>query len=406
MLASFLLSNFFGSASSCDRYLMDSAIPGFGRGIYAGRNFQAEDTVEISPSLLVKNKFAMENQLQYFVYATDDAVYDAMIFGEGMMYNSLDKENIVHEWAEDALPGFDSLYEEPYTNYTSFKYIAEQGVRVGEEFFVNYGTEWFEQRAQKPISSADIVRRRYSLKDLEQFGFCLSDTYLSHSSIPMAGRGMFSKKAYKKGETVMISPVLLLPKHDVELTADSSVLMNYCISSNQSNVALLPISVGGMINHGGTTSNVEVIWGTDASTESHLSWSVTHLSTLNYAPLSINYVAKRPILIGEEITLSYGENWEKAWLEHLHALQVWNEKYSSSGHYMKPQFRHMLEAPLGMFPQNFYQECFGTHCQKISSADLREENKNKIAEALSYAQRNFEAERLEKECSATDACAT
>jgi hypothetical protein len=406
MLLIFLLSNFFDYATSCDRYLMDSVIPGFGRGIYAGKNFREEETVEISPSLLIKNKFAMENQLQYFVYATDDEVYDAMVFGEGMMYNSLDNENIVHEWADETLPGFDSLYDEPYTNSTSFKYLAEQNVRLGEEFFVNYGAEWFQQRAQKPISSADIVRRRYSLKDLEQYGFCLSDTYLSHSSIPMAGRGMFSKKAYKKGETVMISPVLLLPKYDVELTADSSVLVNYCVSSNQSNVALLPISIGGMINHGGTGSNVEMMWATDTSTESHLSWPVTHLSALNYAPLSIKYVAKCPIVIGEEITVFYGEEWEKAWLEHLDALQLWNEKESNFGHFMKPQFRHMIEAPLGMFPQNFYQECFGKQCNGRSGSIWREGNKEKIAKAFTYAQLNFEAKRGDKECSATDACLT
>jgi hypothetical protein len=378
---------------------MDSVVPGFGRGIYAGKNYKVDETVEVSPSLLIKNSFAMENQLQYFVYATDDEAYDAIVFGEGMMYNSLDTENLVHQWA-DELQGFDSLYEEPFTNYTSFKYTTEHSVRLGEELFVNYGIEWFEQRSQQPIKSSDVSKRRYSLADLDTYGFCLSNTYISESSIPMAGRGLFSHKPYKQGETVIISPVLLLPRLDVESTADSSVLINYCLTSNQSSVALLPISAGGMINNGGISSNVEIMWETDTSTQSHLSWPTSHLASLNYAPLSAKYVAKRPIMIGEEITLSYGEEWERNWMKYLDDLRIWSEKYSSyGGHFMKPQFRHMIEVPLGMFPETFFHECFGKKCHAESKLS-KEANEKKILEAVKYANLNFRVERMTEECSA------
>ena len=374
---------------------MDSVVPGFGRGIYAGKNYKGDETVEVAPSLLVKNSFAMKNQLQYFVYATDDEAYDAIVFGEGMMYNSLDTENLVHQWA-DELQGFDSLYEEPFTNYTSFQYTTEHTVRLGEELFVNYGAEWFEQRSQQPIKSSDVSKRRYSLADLQKFGFCLSDTYISQSLIPMAGRGLFSHKPYKVGETVIISPVLVLPSEDVESTADSSVLINYCLTSNQSSVAMLPISAGSMINHGGISSNVEIMWETDTGTQSHLSWPPNRLASLSYAPLSVKYVAKRPIFIGEEITVSYGEDWERHWMKYLNDLSVWNEEYSNyGGHFMKPQFRHMIEVPFGMFPETFFGECFGKKCH-VGPKLSREVNEKKISEAVKYANLNF---RLREECS-------
>lgn len=392
-LFSLLFVSFLSFILSCDRYLMSSVNPEFGRGIYAGKNFKVEDIVEISPSLLVKNTFAMENQLQYFVYATDDEVYDAIVFGEGMMYNSLDTENLVHEWNENKLPGFDSLYEESYTRYTSFKYTAQESIRTGEELFVNYGKDWFEQRSHSPITSSEIIKRRYSSKDLEKYGFCLSDTYISSSSIPLAGNGLFSKKAYKKGDIVMLSPVLILPKQDVELTIDSSLLINYCITSNNSDVALLPISVGGMINHGGKTSNVEIMWHLESDTESYLSQSPKNLSKLNYAPLSIKYVAKKPILIGEEITVNYGIEWEKEWFKHLNDLKNWNEKYFNYGHFLKPQFRKMIEAPIGMFPENFYGSYFGSdknYNDNTKRELLKLEQTNKYIEAMNYAQSNFD----------------
>lgn len=364
---------------------MSSINPEFGRGIYAGRNYKEEDIVEISPSLLIKNTFAMENQLQYFVYATDDSIYDAIVFGEGMMYNSLDKENLAHEWNDDKLPGFDSLYNEPYTTYTSFKYIAQKSIRVGDELFVNYGKEWFEQRSHNPISSSEIINRRYSLKDLEKYGFCLSDTYVSLSSIPLAGNGLYSKKAYKKGDIVMLSPVLILPKQDIiDLTIDSSLLINYCITSNNSDIALLPISVGGLINHGGKKSNVDVMWHLESDTKTYLSESPIKLSKLNFAPLSIKYVANRPILIGEEITVNYGLEWEKEWYEYLVNLKDWNKKHFNHGHFMKPQFRKMIEAPNGMFPDHFYN----VH---LSSNKNNENYSNeKYEEAISYAKSNFD----------------
>jgi hypothetical protein len=390
------LVNLFKPSFSCDRYLMDSVVSGFGRGIYAGKNYKVDETVEVSPSLLIKNSFAMENQLQFFVYATDDENYDAIVFGEGMMYNSLDTENLVHQWAGE-LHGFDSLYEEPFTNYTSFKYTVERGVRLGEELFVNYGIEWFQQRSQQPIESTEVTKRRYSLADLEKYGFCLSNTYISQSSIPMAGQGLFSHIPYRKGDTVILSPVLVLPRADVESTADSSVLINYCLTSNQSGVALLPISAGGMINNGGISSNVEIVWETDLRTKSHLSWPAKNLASLNYAPLSLKYVAKRPILIGEEITVSYGEEWERNWMKYLDELSAWNEEYSSYGHFMKPQFRQMIEVPSGMFPDTFY-ECIGKRCS-VDPKLSKETNEKKISEALKYANLNFRVGRMSEECS-------
>lgn len=367
---------------------MNSVIPGFGRGIYAGKNYYVDDTIEISPSLLVKNEFAMENQLQYFVYATEDEYYDAIVFGEGMMYNSLDAENAAHEWATE-LPGYDSLYDQPFTNYSFFRYTVQKPVRIGEEFFVNYGNEWFTQRSQKPKTANEILKRRYSTIEMYKYGFCLSDVYVADSLIPIAGKGLFSKKSYVPGDTVTISPVLILPREDVESTADSSVLINYCLTSDRSVVAMLPISIAGMINHGGIASNVQILWENDTSTAENLQIPVSLLGSLSFAPLTIKFIATRPISIGEEITMSYGQVWEKKWLEYLSSLQVWIKKYPGLGHYMKPQFRQMIEAPSELFPPTFYGECFGKRCSPNLENAIVEPNEDMLGKAFRYADANF-----------------
>ncbi len=59
-----------------------------------------------------------------------------------------------------------------------------------------------------------------------------------------------------------ISPVLIIPKHMLDKTASTSVLMNYCMISdkNTSDVALLAIGLGGIMNHGGADANVQIKW--------------------------------------------------------------------------------------------------------------------------------------------------
>ena len=49
-----------------------------------------------------------------------------------------------------------------------------------------------------------------------------------------------------------VSPVLILPKHEVKRESNvRSVLLNFCFSRPGSDVALFPIGYGAVCNHGG-----------------------------------------------------------------------------------------------------------------------------------------------------------
>jgi len=95
-------------------------------------------------------------------------------------------------------------------------------VKAGEEFFLNYGGDhWFEDRGisvlkgdkDKEIEETNPIPKETLLKE----GFCLSDVYVAESrEIALGGYGLFARRAFKKGEIVTVSPVLALPRSEVE----------------------------------------------------------------------------------------------------------------------------------------------------------------------------------------------
>jgi hypothetical protein len=107
----------------------------------------------------------------------------------------------------------------------------------------------------------------YSIDELQEKAYCTSDIFLSDSFLPMAGdetqsrhaagttltnhlsvtgKGLFARRAFKAGDIISISPVVLLPLDEVAETFDESILVNFCIYSEQSNVVLFPLGLVGM----------------------------------------------------------------------------------------------------------------------------------------------------------------
>mmetsp|Transcript_4529 Transcript_4529/g.6939 ORF Transcript_4529/g.6939 Transcript_4529/m.6939 type:complete len:101 (+) Transcript_4529:2-304(+) len=89
--------------------------------------------------------------------------------------------------------------------------------------------------------------------------------------------------------------------------------------------------------------------------------------------------------------MSYGESWEKTWIEHLAMLAEWNERYGDTGAALRPQFRHPILTPGGFYPAHFYGVCIGTNCDALSDDeyDFKGENRKHISEALGYADMHF-----------------
>ena len=150
-----------------------------------------------------------------------------------------------------------------------------------------------------------------------------------------SGKGLYAKKSFRKGEIVTVSPVILLAKDRViESAKTASVLMNYCIASAHSSIALFPFALGALINHGSSkAANVEIDWywwnndgANDDSMNRKLNTSLRDLSLKESAQLDLQYIATRDIEAGEEILYSYGDEWQDAWSEYSAEISEWSEK--------------------------------------------------------------------------------
>ena len=338
-----------------------------------------------------------DTQLCYYVYAAEDN-YCTLNFGLGSMANSHRKKRTArqtryvtyfllyyfylpfHLYAmirkhSASLESID-FRRAAYDQHVGASMDAIVPVSAGSEIFVDYGEDWFKDRGLK--ETFDEPDRNISLSDLQSgSGQCLSHLYVNESDIPMAGKGVYSKISYLEGDTVHISPVLVLSKRVVRQHEDVNVLINYCISREGSDAALIPVAVSAVMNHGGARSNVRMEWYTGEGDENRLNHQLSHLQALPYAPLDIRYVATRPIKSGEELLLDYGPVWTKAWLEHLDRLVEWNGdvEWSSESKLhvdpvneaLIPQFREPIGAPEGFFPEHFKSDCISSKeiCEQI-----------------------------------------
>jgi hypothetical protein len=370
----------------CALFLAPSLIPGVQRGIFAGKNYHSKEIVEISPTVAVPSQFIQKLQLFNYAFSSNDPDYSMSVFGSGMLYNHhKTKSNIEYQWNTTPMKNhkiLHNIYSKSYSMFPDLRYVANKEIQVGQELYTNYGNDdWFEHREMKVTedTSASISSStsspppppHYSLEQLHQSGHCLSNLYLNTSSIPLAGRGVFSHRNYQIGDLVTISPVLILPKHSLEFDSlETSLLYNYCLLSPGSDVAILPIGLGGMINHGGDTlSNVKIDWF-HWKTKNHKEEEepIQKLERSRSASLDVQYIATKEIRVGDELLMSYGDDWEREWLKYFKQIETWETKNNFSRNdleiILKPQFRHAITAPSSFFPPHFYAagKCLGLDC--------------------------------------------
>jgi len=428
----------------CSLYLAPSLIPGAVRGVFSGKKLYNGDLVDLSVSLVIPSDMISHWQLFNYVYSANAELFSMALFGAGMLYNHMNPKNLDNYWHET--PPLDSetyrnIYSYPHTTYTNVEYIANREIQLGEELFASYGegNDWFTARGIDitPISyynndndngnDNNNIPPVYKLEDLKQYGHCMTDIEVLNSTIPLAGLGIFATKSFKKGEIVTISPILVLPKHEVESTKLHSVLYNYCLTIPDTDITFFPIGLGGLINHGGKKSNVDINWFDWSTLNPSSSSSSSSLSSLSqksnilhyseilnrtgselercqFAPLDLQYIATRDIEKGEEILLNYGLNWENSWKKYLLAMESYLENYGDINLVIGPQFRHMIEINENIIPEHLKNlECIGSKgCTKNGKRDLSTiKNANKwidksknillkeFQEAKEFIQNNF-----------------
>jgi hypothetical protein len=369
----------------CNLYLAPSRIPGIERGVFAGKAYSQGALVDEAYSILVSYEAIRMKQLSNYVFTSDDQVNAIALFGAGMLYNHRTPKNVLHYYHEmppspsQVLP---KTYSQPYSTYPMLDWVAALDIAPYEELFTSYGADnWFTSRNIILSDSPKNVSYLSTYDELERYGHCITDVYVNHSTLPLAGNGLFSKRSFQKGETVTISPVLFLSKKLLSRLSDNSVIFNYCICSAVSDVCVFPIGLGAMVNHG--RPNVKMEWldweslaeenqrreGKKEVAEDEkemkraqrfpekLSWSAEALELYPAAPLDLVYLATRDISPGEEIFLSYGTEWQNQWMEYLRSLQRWNQKFNAPlvGNFMKPQFRSPIIVPENLFPEAWHR---------------------------------------------------
>ena len=381
---------------NCEYYLAPSLIPGAGRGIIAGISFLNQSTIEFGPATSFPFEKIRNTQLNNYVYGAELESYSIAVMGASMIFNHRNPKDLDFHYS--IFPPIARKEEllEAHSSYTTMMYAARRDISPGEEIFVSYGdNDWFTARE---IFLNDTIPENitYDLAELSKVGHCLSHVYVDESTIPLAGKGLFAKKDFSQGEIIYVSPVLSLPKHEITALREESVLINFCLTSPDSDVALMPVGLSAMANHGGKHTNMNLSWHFWPSEEPtvNLRKSADDLVKAPFAQLDLAYTATRDIRAGEELFIFYGEDWERKWWTHLRNLKEWLPD-ADGGEGMKPLFRHSIEAPAGLFPKWWKSYCVGNTCDDLrATADLNEDDmrkagKRNLDDAMSFSKFNF-----------------
>lgn len=397
-----LFLNYLNFNFSCDLYIAPSKIHGIERGIFAGKKYKIGNIINTYPSILIEYEIIKRKQMSNYVFSSNNDRYSIAIFGAGMIFNHQNPKNVVHLYNE--IPPIPSQFiplasSQPYTTFPMLDFVAEQEILQYDEIFTSYGEDdqWFKSRNITFVPPNEMISTISNFKELNENGHCLTDVYVNTSNIPMSGKGLFTKRSYKKGEIVTISPILIFSKHTLQKLDDTSLLTNYAICSLISDVCILPIGLSSMINHGGVEANVEIEWynwKSKTSLPEKLSWSIKDLAAYPAAPLDIAYRSTKDLNEGNEILISYGEEWEKEWLKYVQLLREWNREYVFEivKNYEKPQFRHPIVEPKNLFPSHFHSvKCIdpsGCGNKKFNRRKRQLEMKD-IKESKQYIEKYF-----------------
>jgi hypothetical protein len=245
-------------------------------------------------------------------------------------------------------------------------------------------------------------RQPYAIRTSEWLttnGKCMDNIRPGNSSIPQAGRGAFASRTIPKGQLVAPGPLLHIPNrtslllYSVGTDGQRNVsagpigyqlILNYCFGHAQSSVLLCPYtSPSAYINHGsGSRTNVQIVWSNESTTPNHnahwLDEDVTYLKSMNSVGLSIDFVATRDILPGEEVFLDYGIEWEMAWNDYV---RDWTPPLGSETSYFPASsicenepLRTIDEQVIEPYPDNIIFYCHYDYHPGMEEGEYRWDN--------------------------------
>lgn len=353
------------SSVGCELYLAPSKYVE-GVGVFAGTTF--EPHYKFPEHICVMYLPAYKWMLNNYVFTGYRPEHYMVEFGIAMILNHHERNQVSHFFSDaihhreptlKQISSFQALLA--YTAYPLTHFQVLLPIHVGDEIFNTYGdASWFQSKGIEYKPPPDNISVSYSLSELQQKGQCLTKVYLAKSPLPLAGHGIFARTRLQVGELAQVTPVLVLPLHEVVAVSNiTSVLLNYCLSHPQSDIALLPIGDVGLVNHGGgSLANIALEWffwneqGAKA-----LEQSPEQLRRADAASLYLGYRVTRGIAKGEELLLDYGDAWVKAWNEYIEARRNF-QLFTTS----LPLFRQPIVVPDHLFPSQWRVPCIGDSC--------------------------------------------
>jgi SET domain len=240
------------SWESCETFIAPSSLPSGGWGIYAAREFQKNEIVEISPRFLTfpHGDLAIESNVLYdYVYGYDrwneeinDYIdFHCVPFGSGMYFNHHPESNIM--WTSF---GKEPTEAEPNVGAVT-GFLARRNIMAGEELFAAYGygeegDKWFTARKLQLVSIPTYASRKNGTtyeEDKKKYCskihsglsqqtwrsrianiFHMAGIRFKASRMPLKDHPTaVAKQAVKAGEVLEISPALVLDRNSVIDTA-------------------------------------------------------------------------------------------------------------------------------------------------------------------------------------------
>jgi hypothetical protein len=382
----------------CQLVMAESTLDNAGWGVFTlvprrrGDPVMHGDLVIQVSDLNVSTADSMRTMLTDYLWSAEETggFYEgvtvaSVLPGIGMVANGLPApfHNVlpfVPRVDEGGLTRIDSPGAGAITHYHNYTFFAQKDIVAGGEIFVNYGSNWFQERQHllqmthvvdgdsKPILSR-------SVEWLRQNGYCLDNLRpLQRSRLhPQAGRSAIASRYMPKGSLVAPVPVLPIhrqalfltrPKLDGSIVELQQLLLNYCIGHENSSLLLFPYGpMVNLINHGGSgdetkRANVRLQWSQKQARDT----LERPLADLSLSPLLLELVSTRDISPGEEIFIDYGRNWTAAWDEHV---AIWESPPDSSKY--APSYVHddairslRIESELKTlpYPENIFTSCF------------------------------------------------
>ena len=196
------------------------------------------------------------------------------------------------------------------------------------DFVADHGTRYSEY--QRSIKDVDWLKEN---------GTCMDNLRVGLSTIPQAGRGAFAHRKIAKGAVVAPIPLIHADRNlfnmynpveesrpgmtehqtDHEHPVHQQLLLNYCFGHRDTQLLLCPYGVNtALINHSKERANAKIVWSEKSTRRPE--WLLMHPTEWIHemtAGLAFDLVATRDIERGEEVLISYGEEWESAWNEHV-----------------------------------------------------------------------------------------